>query len=168
MAAALDESFRVDQPRTHDLVGDPLLIGGMGGGFEATIVIRVRDADSGAVLVETHTMSTNATSAWQTSLDLPATLPKRGVVEVGPGTGADEDPGRVSIPVYFGTAIAPGFRSHFRYVVQPGDTLSSIASDQAPLYIGTGWQPILEANRHLIGDPDLIHPGMVLRLPSDF
>ena len=29
--------------------------------------------------------------------------------------------------------------------------------------------PIFEANRHIIGDdPDLIHPGTVLRLPSDF
>ena len=40
---------------------------------------------------------------------------------------------------------------------------------QAPPYIGIGFEPIFEANRHIIGDdPDLIHPGTVLRLPSDF
>ena len=40
------------------------------------------------------------------------------------------------------------------------------AVSQAPLYIGTGFEPIFEANRHGIGDdPDLIHPGTVLRCP---
>ena len=52
--------------------------------------------------------------------------------------------------------------------MQTGDTLSGIAAAQAPLYIGSGWQPIFEANRHIMSDPDLIHPGMILRLPSDF
>lgn len=75
----------------------------------------------------------------------------------------------VSVPVFFGTAIAPGFRSYFLYTVQSGDTLSSIAAAQAPLYIGSGFEPIFEANRHIIGDnPNLIHPGTVLRLVSDF
>jgi pimeloyl-ACP methyl ester carboxylesterase len=84
------------------------------------------------------------------------------------GRGADEHPGMVSIPAFFGTAIVAGFRSYFFYTVQRGDTLSGIAASQSPPYIGTGWQPIFEANRHIISDPDLIHPGMVLRLPSDF
>lgn len=90
-------------------------------------------------------------------------------MQVGPSTGADESPGMVSVPVFFGTAIVPGFRSYFLYTVQPGDTLSGIAAAQAPLYIGNGFGPIFEANRHIIGDnPNLIHPGTVLRLPSDF
>ena len=74
----------------------------------------------------------------------------------------------VSVPVFFGPAIVSGFRSYFLYTVQRGDTLSSIAAEQAPLYIGSGFQPIFEANRHILADPDLIHPGTVLRLPSDF
>lgn len=168
MPNTLDQSFRVDQPRPNDLVGEPLLLAGMGGGFEATIDIRVLDGE-GNVLVETHTTGTNLTAAWQASVDLPSPPPTtRGLVEVGPSSGADEHPGMVSIPVFFGTAITPGFRSYFHYTVQRGDTLSGIATAQAPLYIGSGWQPIFEANRHVIGNPDLIHPGMILRLPSDF
>ena len=168
MPNTLDQRFRVDQPRAHDLVGEPLLVAGAGGGFEATIWIRVRDGD-GKVLVETHTMSANLTAPWQASVDLPSPPPTtQGVVEVGPSTGADEHPGMVSIPVFFGTAIVPGFASYLSYTVQAGDTLSGIATAQAPLYIGTGWQPIFEANRHIIKDPNLIHPGMILRLPSDF
>lgn len=163
------EGFRIDQPRANDLVGNPLLIAGVGGGFEAVINLRVLSV-AGQVLVETSVMSTNLTSPWQASISLPEPPPTtRGVVQAGPSTGADESPGMVSVPVFFGTAIVPGFRSYFLYTVQPGDTLSGIAAAQAPLYIGSGFGPIFEANRHIIGDnPNLIHPGMVLRLPSDF
>jgi nucleoid-associated protein YgaU len=169
MAEQLAESFRIDQPRPNDLVGDPLLIAGSGGGFEATIAVRVLDSE-GRVIVQTSVTGTNLISPWQTSFNLPDPPPTlRGVVQAGPTTGADETPPMVSVPVFFGTAIAPGFRSYFLYTVQPGDTLSSIAAAQAPLYIGSGFGPIFEANRHIIGDnPNRIQPGTVLRLPSDF
>ncbi|WP_422339104.1 LysM peptidoglycan-binding domain-containing protein [Trebonia sp.] len=51
-----------------------------------------------------------------------------------------------------------------RYVVRPGDTLSGIA---AALDVRGGWQALYEMNRPVIGaDPDVIHPGTVLVLPS--
>ncbi len=159
--------FRVDQPRPNDLVGDPLLVAGMGGGFEATIDIRVLNADGG-ILVETFTSATNLISAWQHRVNLPRSLSaNRGVVEVAPSTGADEPNRRISVPVFFGTGIVDGYRSHLLHGVQPGETLSSIA-DAQPLYIGSGFRPILAANRDIIADPDLIYPGQVLRIPADF
>lgn len=169
MSESQQESFRLDQPQANDLVGNPLLIGGSGGGFEGTIDLRVL-SEEGQILVETFTTRTNLTSPWQTSITLPDPPPtKRGVVQAGPSTGANEQPPMVSVPVFFGTAIVPGFRSYLLYTVQRGDTLSSIAAAQAPLYIGNGARPIFEANRHVIGNnPDLIHPGTVLRLPSDY
>jgi nucleoid-associated protein YgaU len=159
--------FRVDQPQPNDLVGDPLLIAGTGGGFEATIDIRVLDAN-GNVFVTTSVQSTNLLSAWQKQIDLPNPPPtNRGVVEIAPSTGAEEAEARVSVPVFFGTRIVPGFRSYLLHVVQSGETLSGIAASE-PLYIGTGFEPILEANRDIIGDPNRIHPGQVLRIPADF
>ncbi len=51
-----------------------------------------------------------------------------------------------------------------RYVVQPGDSLSSIAVARA---VRGGWQALYAANRRVIGpDPDVIHPGTVLVLPG--
>lgn len=162
------DGFRLDQPKANDLVGSPLLLAGSGGGFEATINVRILDGN-GNVLLETFVMSTNLISAWQARIELPDPLPTtHGVVEVGPSTGGDVSPDRVSVPVFFGTAIVEGFRSYFLYTVQSGDTLSSIAAAQAPLYIGQGFQPIFEANRHILGNPNLVHPGTVLRLPSNF
>jgi nucleoid-associated protein YgaU len=159
--------FRVDQPQPNDLVGDPLLIAGSGGGFEATIDVRLLDADGNEFLT-TSVTSTNLISAWQKQIDLPNPPPtNRGVVEIAPSTGADEPEARVSVPVFFGTRIVSGFRSYVLHVVQPGETLSGIAAGE-PLYIGSGFGPIFEANRDIIGDPNLIHPGQVLRIPADF
>jgi nucleoid-associated protein YgaU len=159
--------FRIDQPRPNDLVGNPLLVAGMGGGFEATIDIRILAGD-GRVLLETFTTSTNLIAAWQASITLPDPPPTtRGVVEVAPSTGADEAPARVSVPVFFGPAIVSGYRSYLLHVVQAGETLSGIAASE-PLYIGRGPGPIFEANRDILSDPNQIHPGMVLRIPSDF
>ncbi|MGB6616355.1 MAG: LysM domain-containing protein [Trebonia sp.] len=51
-----------------------------------------------------------------------------------------------------------------RYVVQPGDSLSSIAVARA---VRGGWQALYAANRRVIGpDPDVIHPGTALVLPG--
>jgi LysM repeat protein len=57
------------------------------------------------------------------------------------------------------TAIAPA-----KYVVRPGDTLSSIAG---ALAVPGGWQALYAANRPRIGaNPNVIHPGTVLVLPG--
>ena len=48
------------------------------------------------------------------------------------------------------------------YTVQPGDSLSKIATK----YKGVTWQKIFEANRDQIKNPDLIHPGQKLRIPT--
>jgi LysM repeat protein len=51
-----------------------------------------------------------------------------------------------------------------KYVVQQGDTLSSIA---AQLSVRGGWPALYSANRSLIGpDPNVIQPGSVLALPG--
>jgi LysM repeat protein len=51
-----------------------------------------------------------------------------------------------------------------RYVVQPGDTLSSIAVAHT---VRGGWQALYAANQQVIGpDPDVIRPGTVLVLPG--
>jgi nucleoid-associated protein YgaU len=51
------------------------------------------------------------------------------------------------------------------YTVEPGDSLSKIAKRE---YGDAGkWQRIYAANRNIISNPDLIHPGQVLTIPRD-
>jgi nucleoid-associated protein YgaU len=49
------------------------------------------------------------------------------------------------------------------YEVQPGDSLSKIAAHHGG---GLTWQEIWEANKDQISDPDMIHPGQKLKIPS--
>lgn len=50
------------------------------------------------------------------------------------------------------------------YTVVAGDSLSKIAKK----FYGDGnkWQRIFEANRDTVKNPDLIHPGQVLKIPD--
>jgi nucleoid-associated protein YgaU len=48
------------------------------------------------------------------------------------------------------------------YTVQSGDSLSKIGSKY-----GVSWQKIFEANRDKLSDPDKIHPGQELTIPSE-
>jgi nucleoid-associated protein YgaU len=51
------------------------------------------------------------------------------------------------------------------YTVDSGDSLWAIAKQE--LGDGNRWREIYEANKETIGkNPDLIHPGMVLKIPS--
>jgi nucleoid-associated protein YgaU len=47
------------------------------------------------------------------------------------------------------------------YTVQSGDNLSKIGAKY-----GISWNAIYEANRDIISDPDMIHPGQELKIPS--
>lgn len=51
--------------------------------------------------------------------------------------------------------------NHQTYTVESGDSLSKIADN----YGGITWQEIFQANKDQISDPDLIHPGQILKIP---
>ena len=65
-----------------------------------------------------------------------------------------------------GSSSAPAPSSTARtYTVVAGDSLSRIAKRE--LGDANKWTAIYEANRDSIKNPDLIHPGQVLHLPSN-
>ena len=47
------------------------------------------------------------------------------------------------------------------YTVEHGDNLSKIGEKY-----GLTWQQVFDANRDIISDPDMIHPGQELKIPS--
>jgi len=62
------------------------------------------------------------------------------------------------------TAPSPdGTQPEKTYVVQRGDSLSKIAKNEYG--DAQKWKLILEANKDQIKNPDLIQPGMTLRIP---
>jgi nucleoid-associated protein YgaU len=70
------------------------------------------------------------------------------------------DPDMRSGDVVLNLEVAAG--AEVFYTVAPGDSLSKIATK----YQGVTWQKIFEANRDQIKNPDLIHPGQKLRIPT--
>ena len=66
--------------------------------------------------------------------------------------------------VQSGSSTAPE-RAGKTYTVASGDSLSKIA--QREYGDAKEWRRIFEANRDKIKNPDLIHPGQVLDIPTD-
>ena len=65
-----------------------------------------------------------------------------------------------------GSSTAPKAQApaEVTYTVVSGDSLSKIA--KAHYGDANQWRRIWEANRDLIKNPDLIHPGQVLKIPQ--
>jgi hypothetical protein len=89
------------------------------------------------------------------------------LMPAGPAwAGADPPPSAVSavaglpLPERPEVPVEPAERI---VVVRPGDSLWTIAAER-----GCTWTALYAANRAVVGpDPDLIHPGAVLRLPRE-
>ncbi len=72
------------------------------------------------------------------------------------------DPGMGSGDLTLDLQVSSGV-GESEYTVKAGDSLSKIA---AHLGGGLTWQDIYEANKDTIHDPNLIHPGQTLKIPS--
>lgn len=80
----------------------------------------------------------------------------------GGGSGADFSNVKSSASTVAGdsTPTASG-KTH---TVKSGDTLSAIAQKQYGK--ASRWRAIFDANRDQIDNPDLIHPGQILKIPA--
>lgn len=159
-------ALRMDQPRRFDLVGDPLMIAGIGTGFEATFGYRVHeghDERMGSVMAGG---GTGEHGQFQVQVDLAgaAFTLDRLFVEIFEVSAADgSEINKIIRPVLLGTRMVRGDYIGYReHVVSPGDTLSGIARAE----LGRpDFQRLVRANAHEIDDPDLIFPGQVIRVP---
>ena len=172
----MQQSIFVQQPQPYDIVGARVLIAGQATGFEATVRARVRDGN-GHELASTFFMSGSANGAigpFQTQIDLPGRpSTPNGFVEVfedneaypdeGPYGGPVAELQKVVVPVVFGSHLVDSYAGYTHRVVVDGDTLSKIAASEYG--DASEWTAIFEANRDRIGDPNLIHGGLHLRIP---
>jgi hypothetical protein len=158
--------IQVRQPRAHDIVDDPIVVAGVGTGFEGTLPARVRD-HQGRELVQKHFM-TGGTGIWGNFLvrldvpDIPAN--PHGTLEVYEISAKDgSEINKRVVRIVFGRSLTDPYQGFAIHVVQSGDTLSGIAEQ----YYGDPdrYPRIFQANRHVLEDPDVIVPGQELRIP---
>ncbi len=94
-------------------------------------------------------------------LYVTGTAPSNAVKDQIWGTYEKLDPEMRSGDMVLNISVADGGAEQ-EYEVQAGDSLSKIAKN----YPGVTWQDIFEANKDQIKDPNLIHPGQKLKIPS--
>jgi nucleoid-associated protein YgaU len=159
-------TIRMDQPRRFDLVGNRVMIAGIGTGFEATINYRVHeghDEVTGAITVGGGT-GEHAQFQVKANVSNAAFQLDRLFVEVFEVSAEDgSEIHKVSKPVFLGARMVdPQYIGYREHVVKPGETLSEIAQEH---YGASDFEPLVRANAHQIDDPDLIFPGQVIRVP---
>ena len=159
-------TIRIDQPRAFDLVGNPILVGGIGTGFEATLNYRVHEGHDEVTGFFTVGGGTGEHGQYQLQVDVAgaAFTLDRVFVEVFELSAADgSEINKVIVPVILGTRIVSNYVGYREHLVRPGDTLWAIA--EANYGNGSKFPNIVRANPNQITDPDLIFPGQVLKVP---
>jgi nucleoid-associated protein YgaU len=160
-------SLNIQQPRPYDLVSDTVLVAGVAGGaFEAHFAYEVgegHDEVTGSFLAGD---GGGGHGQFQIQVDVSGASFTRSLGFVRVFTTSARDGSvvdEVVVPVVFGSEIVPGYTVYDEYVVKSGDTLSAIAA--ARLGSASAFPKLVEANPHTITNPDLIHPGDVIRIP---
>lgn len=157
---------RVDQPRQFDLVGNPVLVAGIGNGFEAMLNYRISEGHDEVTGHFQVGGGAGEHGQFQLQVDVSGavfTLDRLfvEVFEISAKDGSEIN--KVIVPVIYGPLIVDGYFGYREHVVQPGDTLSAIAA--AHYGNASHFLRIVRANPTQISDPDLIFPGQVLHVP---
>ncbi|MEV4733035.1 Gmad2 immunoglobulin-like domain-containing protein [Saccharopolyspora sp. NPDC049426] len=158
----------VQQPRTYDLIGNSIQVAGVAGGaFEANFNYRIQDGHDEATGNFMAGDGKGGHSQFQIAVDVAGasfTLDRLflEVFHVSPRDGAELD--KVIVPIVFGPKIVPGYRTYLEHVVVSGETLWGISTK----YFGSGslYHQLVAANPGTITNPNILHPGDVIRVPQ--
>ncbi|KGN32929.1 peptigoglycan-binding protein LysM [Knoellia sinensis KCTC 19936] len=160
-------SIDIQQPRAYDIVGDTVQIAGVAGeAFEANFSYRITEGHDEVTGSFMAGDGAGGHGQFQVEVDVSgaAFVRERVFVEVfhvSANDGSELD--RVVVPALLGGQIVPGYTAYLEHVVQPGETLWAIATQ----HYGSGslYHRLVAANPVTISDPDVIHPGDVVRVP---
>lgn len=154
-------------PLPFDILGAQVAVAGLGSAFEGVYgSVVVRDG-GGHVVAESYLLGGgNGFSLFHSAfgLGVPSTPEGTVTVQATNPSGLPENAASVTVPVTFGRTLMGGTYSGFTlHTVVEGDTLSGIAQQ---VYGDAGKAGLLfTANRDILFDPDVIYPGMGLRIP---
>ncbi len=144
----------IQQPKPYDLIGNPVLVGGIGQGFEATLSYRIHDGHderSGSFHVGG---GGGEHGQFQLSVDLTGAAFQldRLFVEIFEESAKDgSEINKVTVPVIYGPRIVSGYYGYRLHTVKVGDTLSKISADNYGS--SAHFNRIVRANPLIITDP---------------
>jgi LysM repeat protein len=156
----------IQQPKPFDLVGNPILVGGIGQGFEATLQYRIHDGHDERTGFFNVGGGTGEHGQFQLAVDVSGAAFQldRLFVEVFEESAKDgSEINKVIVPVVFAPRIVSGYIGFRVHVVKRGETLSGIAREH---YGDAGrFNDIVRANPLAVADPNRIFPGQELKIP---
>lgn len=159
-------SINLQQPQPYDIVSNTIQIAGTAGGaFEASYNYRISE---GHDEVDGHFMAGDGIGGhgqFQVAADVSEAsfshvVAYVEVFHISPKDGSRLD--LVVVPVILGAQIVPGYTAYLEHEVQSGETLWGIA--QQHYANGNLYHRLLTANPS-IPNPNLIHPGQIIRVP---
>ncbi|MEM9331699.1 MAG: LysM peptidoglycan-binding domain-containing protein [Pseudomonadota bacterium] len=160
----MSSNLDIQQPQPFDIVNQTILISGNAVAFEGTLTINVSDGhDEFSSFTNVGSLALKQFQGEITIPDNPAFQLSRLFLRLADDTGNENGPS-VTIPVLFGPKILSGYTGYRNYTIEPGDTLTSIAQSE---YGNSEFQPIVDANQHIITNPNLIFAGQVIRIPRN-
>ena len=158
-------SIDVQQPRPYDLVTNQIQIAGVAGGaFEAHYNYRIHEGHDEVTGFFMAGDGVGGHGQFQLIVDVSgASFQLDEVFHASPKDGAELD--KVVVPAILGAKIIPGYQNYLEHVVKPGETLWAIATQ----HYGSGnlYYRLVAANPHTIPNPNVIHPGDIVRVPRD-
>lgn len=156
----------IQQPQPFDIVGDPVLIAGIGQGFEAVFNWRVHDGhdERTGIINAGGGTGEHAQFQVQAAIGNAAFQLDRIFVEVYEEAASGEgEINKVTVPVIYGPRLVPNYLGFRIHTVKRGETLSKIArqhyGDPAKASL------IQRANPVEISNPNLIFVGQKLKVP---
>jgi nucleoid-associated protein YgaU len=159
---------RVHHPRPHDIVDSPVAISGIGAAFEG-VIGRATVTDNNGNPLGSELVEAGGMSFANFEMVIPlAAAPQGGplvTLRIDP-----EDPGGVGlpavvVPVALGPALITGYAGFIVHTVVSGNTLGKLANTYYGANNAANRNRIFNANRDVITNPNLIFPGMELRVP---
>lgn len=170
-----ERSIQLRHPLPYDPVGRSFHLAGLGSGHEADLYFRLRNSTGDVMAEGRFRGGPYSLQDFHHVVELPPELSPsddRATLEVFWESPADpeEDPSgpekdTASTPLVLAFTFMPNFVGWYPQTVQPGDTLTGIA--QASHSQDVTADHIFRCNQDLLDDPDVIHPGQVLRIPSE-
>ncbi len=160
---------RVHHPRAYDIVGDPVSVSGIGAAFEGVIgFASLRDSTGNAIGSTRFGGHLGMGFSNFEFAILISGVPVGGALvtlEIEPDDPSGNGVPRVVIPVALGTALIAGYLGFVVRTVVAGDTVGKIAKQFYGANTPATRKRIVEANKDVILNPNLIMVGMELRIP---
>lgn len=157
---------QIQQPKPFDLVGNKILIAGVGTGFEGVLSYRIHDGHD----ERTGSFNVGGTgflAQFQISVDVTGAAFQldRLFVEIfeESASGDGSELNKAVVPVILGARIVPNYVGFSLHEVKRGDTLTAISRQ----YYGDAnhIDEIVRANPVSISNPNIIIVGQLLKIP---